>query len=168
LVVLLALALLLQSCVAPGGAGRETDPAPQAPPEDWPEKVAAALREKYPAAAPAVFFTAAPRPSRLRYHYWTERRFTGLAGLAVSRSRTDGPWESVYVIGPEGEIDFLSGRLDWIEVDPPLYRLEVVDQTKGRDVRLVRIIDLPAETEEALRDFMTKPFEELTGPYVLP
>ena len=114
---------LLAGCQTVGGLGRvgADDPGDvswelQA---DWAERILAEITEKYPATETRIFFTAQPRLSRLRYHYWTEKSYVGLAGLAVVRSFEEGglfggesgPWQVVYVLGPDGLVEFLSGRL---------------------------------------------------------
>ncbi|MDR2386442.1 MAG: hypothetical protein LBE80_02515 [Deltaproteobacteria bacterium] len=145
-------------------------------PEDWAEKVFAELIERYPAKETRLFFTNRPRLSKLRYRYWVEKSFVGLAGLVVVRSLEEGrifggesgPWQVVYLIGPEGQVDFLSGRLEWIDVNPPLYALETIDQSQESNIRLSRPIDLDQETELALKLFMMSPFEELKETYFIP
>ncbi|MDR2387431.1 MAG: hypothetical protein LBE80_07610 [Deltaproteobacteria bacterium] len=144
-------------------------------PGDWADKVYGELIEKYPAKETKLFFIGRPRLSKLRYRYWVEKSYLGLAGLVMVRSLEEGrifggesgPWQVVYLIGPEGGVDFLSGRLEWIDVNPPLYALETVDQSRETNIRLSRPINLAEETELALKMFMLSPFEELTKPYVI-
>ncbi|MDR1110704.1 MAG: hypothetical protein LBP92_08450 [Deltaproteobacteria bacterium] len=180
---LLALALLLAGgCLAVGqgsveGAGsgtvQGTYPGDLAVPDDWAARVHAAIVEEFPAEETRVFFPARPRLANIRYRYWTERRMEGLAGLAVVRS-LDGrallgggrqAWQAVYLLTPEGGVGFLSARLEWIDVDPPLYALEVVDQTHTNTTRLARPVGLTPEAEKALGAFMAAPLGELSGPF---
>ncbi|MDR2367132.1 MAG: hypothetical protein LBF58_03340 [Deltaproteobacteria bacterium] len=173
--------LLLAGCLPASlsGPGAETQaPGLTAPdlPADWPDRVFAELTEKYPAKETRLFFVSPPRPARLRYHYWTEKRYEGLAGLVVVRSLSEGglfggesgPWQVVYLFDPEGQLAFLSGRLEWIDVEPPLYAMETIDQTQRSTIRHSRAIDLDEAREEALKQFMVSPFDKLTDPYALP
>jgi hypothetical protein len=173
----LALTLLI-GCqpLKPGGAVAP-DPSHMVVPADWADLVLSAVKEKYPAKEIRIFFIAPPREAKLRYHYWTETHFSGLAGLAVVRSvgaegslfgGETGPWQVVYLFGPDGQVNFLSGRLDWIDVTPPLYVLEVVDQTPVNAIRLARPEGLDTATQEALYKFMAQPFEELTQKNIFP
>ncbi|MDR1310002.1 MAG: hypothetical protein LBL95_08935, partial [Deltaproteobacteria bacterium] len=180
---LLALALIFSGgCLAIGqgsveGAGPGTvqgaNPGDLAVPDDWAARVHAAIVEEFPGEETRVFFPAPPRPAKIRYRYWMERRMEGLAGLAVVRS-LDGrallgggrqAWQAVYLLTPEGGIGFLSARLEWIDVDPPLYALEVVDQTHTNTTRLARPVGLTPEAEKALGAFMAAPLGELSWPF---
>ena len=162
------LALLGGGCLGPLVGGGDP-PVPEAPlPDDWREIVADGVRAKYPDEAPKILFLAPPRPGRVRYRYWTEMRLTGFCGVAALKARVergkilgpDGPWFVVYVLGPEG-VELLTDNLEATDVDPPFYALEVVDVSKGSEIRLPRPLGLSRADWRRVGEFSRTPWETL-------
>jgi hypothetical protein len=141
-----------------------------------------------------VLFLRAPGPNRLRYRYWTEKRFAGFVGLALVRGGgagpglfSAGPWYVLYVLpypdspdggnGPAGNGPaadsssspgvFATGNLMWADLDEPLFAAEEVDRTGGGAVRLPRPLGLGRAEEELVRKFVAAPLAELTFNYII-
>jgi hypothetical protein len=163
------MALFASGCLSPLVGGEAVGEPPPALPERWEQMAAAAIRVGFPEAQPKILFLGRPRPAKVRYRYWTDKRLSGLAGLAVLKSREvrgkllgpDGPWFALYVIGPEGEVDLVTDNLEATDVDPPIYSMTVVDVSKGSEIRLPRPLDLSRDLWRELGEFSRTPWEEL-------
>ena len=167
---------LLMACVlalaAAGCAGRAPPPPEEAIadlPKGWEAMAAAALSERFSEADPKILFLSPPKKASVRFRYWTERRVRGWAGLAALRAKErrgavlgpDGPWYALYAFGPEGEVSLAPDNLEAAAVDPPLYAIEVVDVSKGAEIRLPRPLGAGRAFWRRLAEFSKAPWEDL-------
>jgi hypothetical protein len=172
---------------AASGSGRSGSEA--VPPADWAGLAYGALAAEFGAGDLKVLFLRAPGPNRLRYRYWTEKRFSGFVGLALVRGGeaglglfSAGPGYVLYVLphpdspdggnGPAADPSsspgiFATGNLMWADLDEPLFVAEEVDRTVGGAVRLPRPLGLGRAEEELVRKFVAAPLAELTFNYII-
>ncbi|MDR1545798.1 MAG: hypothetical protein LBU12_03615 [Deltaproteobacteria bacterium] len=169
-----ALCLVVSGCFGPGAApGGNCGPAPPARQSQDPApasqaELAAQLAKALGDPDLKMLFLGPARSAAVRYRYWTERRWQGSAGLVAVRGRGQGTIFgdggaalAVYVLDHEGRLALATPRLEWTDVEPPLYILGVVDETKVGTWRSPRPLGLDRETEKRLKSFRTAPLDDL-------
>jgi hypothetical protein len=163
------LALSAGGCLSPLAGGGEPQAPPPELPARWQDQAASAIRAAFPEAEPKILYLGEPKPARVRYRYWTDRRLSGLAGLAALKAKEPegrllgpgGPWLVLFVFGQEGEVDLVAENLEATDVDPPIYSMTVVDVSKGAEIRLPRPLSFTRELRRELMEFSKAPWEEL-------
>jgi hypothetical protein len=131
--------------------------------------LAVLLAERLEDPGVKLLFLGPPRPAKVRYRYWTDRRYEGWAGLVAARGRSRSPVFRgeggtalvVYVFDAEGQLALVTTNLDWTDVEPPLYALEEIDRTRTGSRLAPRPLGLDAETESLFRSFRSTPVDEL-------
>jgi hypothetical protein len=71
------------------------------------------------------------------------------------------PWYVIYVLGPDFLPVFVTDNLEGTDVTPPLYTLEVVDETGVGTWRLPKPNGLDAAAKEKLKRFIATPYKDL-------
>ena len=168
-VVFAALFAFLAGCLGPLSGGPPSEEAAGRLPDNWQAIAAAAIKPQFSEGQPKMFFLGYPKPANVRYRYWTEQRMVGRAGLAALKAKEgrgrilgpDGPWFVLYVFGVDGEVAFITDNLESADVDPPVYAMEVVDQTKSVEIRLPRPLGLGRAGFKRLGEFTRAPWETL-------
>ncbi|MDR2455672.1 MAG: hypothetical protein LBE49_03630 [Deltaproteobacteria bacterium] len=138
-------------------------------PSGWQSLAYEAIKTQFPEGDPKVFFLGQPHPASVRYRYWTEKRLIGHAGAAALKAKDgrgrvlgpDGPWFVLYVLDSSGQALLVTDNLEAADVEPPVYAMEVVDQTKSVEIRLPRPLDLSRAGFRRLGEFSRTPWEAL-------
>jgi hypothetical protein len=165
------LGIVAAVCLAVAGcqtAYSTAGPAVGALSAGWRKAAAEAINREFPSVEAKIMFLGEPKAASVRYRYWTNENIVGHAGLAALKARRpggllgpSGPWLVLYVLGPGGEPILVTENLEAADVDPPVYALEVVDQTKSVEHRLPRPLGLGREGLRRLGEFTKIPWEEL-------